>query len=84
MIGADMQMPLGIAHVRRDPVDDACRLEQAHHLMVEMHRARQRTGAGFLFDDQHRKTAFPKEIGRKGPTGPQPIIAASDMIGSSF
>ena len=70
MIRADMKMAFGVAHVRGDAINHARRLEQAHHFMVEMHRARQRIGMGLLLDHQDRQARFSKEIGRKGPHRP--------------
>ena len=58
MIGADMQVTLSVAHVAHDAVDHTRRLEQAHHLVIEMHSARQWIGVRFLFANQDREIRF--------------------------
>ncbi|GLK46523.1 hypothetical protein GCM10017612_44450 [Novosphingobium resinovorum] len=52
MIRADMEVPVSGDHVALDTVDHPGRLEQAHHLMVEMDRTRQGVVFQFPFENE--------------------------------
>jgi hypothetical protein len=54
VVGTDVQVAIRITHAREHAVDDAGRAEEAHHLVVEVHGARQRVRR--LFTLEHHRT----------------------------
>ena len=63
-VGADVDMPLRLAHQRAHRIGEAGRLEDAHHLVVDVHRARQRIGLGLALDHQRAQTRVAEQVRR--------------------
>jgi hypothetical protein len=63
VIRAQVQVPLRLAHRRRDRLGKSGRLEQPHHLMVEMHCARQGMGRRLAIDHQDAQTGRSGQVG---------------------
>ena len=68
-IGIDKMHAGRDAGVRQDPVSEPERLENPHHLVVEMHGARKPVDVGVALQHDNRKAAIGGEIRQRGADG---------------
>jgi hypothetical protein len=78
-VGADVEMALGFAHQRKQTVDQAGALEDAHHLVVDVNGAGQGVRRGFLFQNQNRQSRLAQEVCGHGSD--RPATDNGDVIG---
>src|ERR1043165_4472156 len=64
-VGADVDVPLCLAHQRPHGFREPDRLEEAHHLVVDMDRAGQWIRFGLAFDHQRAQARMAKQIRRE-------------------
>ncbi len=62
-IRADVDVALCLAHQRAHRFAQSRRLEEPHHLVVDVNRARQRIGRGFALDHQRGEARVTEQVG---------------------